>query len=243
MVTSWRQHVRELLEAGGIKQSELAQRAELHKSSRTARVYLNRYLSGNRVPPSDVLRQIDRNLEKLLGRRGVAMSLDLAALGEGILEIDSDIDIAIAGMLAAALEDLDDRKMLVRDWKDRFTRYIEARIEDDEGLRKMINAVCVATRISLIDDIVGRTPVKSTTARVCKALSDHGLGDLCLKTPDTTAAVDSFKTAVRNELIHPPDSTRERLDAEDRMLRSAWEFAANVFGSGELRRILKGKRT
>lgn len=230
MVTTWRDTVRDLLAAAAIPESELAESVGMHK------VVLNRYLRGKRSPRAEVIRKIDRHAERLIGK-GVAVLLDLAALYEGLIDVD---DAALVDGALQALEGLERRGMLVDDWRARFCKRVEAMADDDKALRALIAAVFYADRKPLMDDLKGVTPISSSLEYVRRELSKRGLGDLFAKRAHHRDSVDAFLSIVRDVLLTPPTNATERLEAEERLMRAAWNFAGSIGGAGGLQRLLSG---
>lgn len=223
MVTNWRQAVRDILEAAAIFETALAEDLNIHK------VVLNRYLNGTRRPKADVVRRINRHVEQLITRRpGIAVFLDFTAMRDGLISVDSG---RLAKEMGRTLEGLASRGLLVSDWRERLDKRLDRLdLKGLKALRKGVEAIILASQQPLIDDIIGKTPVTTTSWKpVRTALSRHGLGELVLDPSAFQIELDAFATAVREVLLRPPTTAIDRLGDEAELTVAAMKLLNSAF--------------
>ncbi len=226
----WGESVREILSKAKIPESRVATKLTMNRGM------LHQYLSNDRSPKANVVTKVDAEVERLVGRSGVAAYLDLAAFLGGLIDVEDDEILADEAL--RILEDFERFGLLSDDWRERFDQYVE-RIDDDE-FRDVIAAICLAVRKPLIDDITGKLPVGSAYAQVREKLLGAGLPEIFPKPALRRSSGDEFLTVARRELLRPPKTATERLAAEQRLMKAAWAFAESVSGLTQRELILCG---
>jgi hypothetical protein len=161
----------------------------------------------------------------VVGLVGIEAVLDALALLSDLMPLDD------AKLFAAALQVLESdeaSRAFVIDWRSRLARKVEGKSIRD--MRRLLAALVVARWGILIDDLVGKTPVRSSSWRISRALRLHGYGDMVAKSIPFDEAIAAFLTAARKELKHPPRTSAKRLEAEQRLLRAARAFCVGIGG-------------
>jgi len=189
------------------------------------RVAMSRYLAGERTPEAAKVAAINRSAQRVVGLPGIEAVLDALALLSDLMPLDD------AKLIAAALQVLESDEAssaLVNDWPSRFVRKVEGKSNRD--LRRLSAALVVARWGVLLDELVGKTPVRSSSWRISRALRQHGFGDIVAKSMPFDDAIAAFLTAARTELKNPPTTSAKRLAAEQRLLRAAHVFSVRLAG-------------
>lgn len=209
------------MRAADVKEAHLAKRLRLNRGM------LHQYLSGRCHPSAEIVRKVDRQVERLVGGpSGIALFLDCTAMKEGMVPIDH---VSLAKTMVRALEGLERRGLLVPDWRRRFTeRFDNLDDEQVESFRKVIEALAFASQRPLFDDLTGKTPVTTFSWQpVREALSSHGFGELVREPSAFQINLDAFVTELREVLLAPPRTVHDRLDAEVSLTAAAIRFACS----------------
>lgn len=236
-VTTWGGALLELLDAAKVSQPALARQAfgepKNAEDALRQRVMVHRYLHRKRDPSPDAVLAMNSAAQSLIGVEGIKVVLDAVAVLDNLIELDG---AEVVDAAFVVLDHFEARGLLVGDWEKRF--FAGVRDMPNRELRTLLIGIFLAAWQRLIDDIVGKTPRQPARTRIRAALSRHGLAELVSDPSPTEAGIDAFTETVRKELLVPPSTSEERLSAEHRLLRAAWDFASTVSGKSEFQIVM-----
>lgn len=220
-VTKWGDAVLALLEAGKIRQADLARDVSL------SRVVLNRYLKGEREAPDDAVLEVNEKLQERLSYPGIQSYLNALHWAESADDVDLPDEIHGDGvdMIRAA-----------------FGSYLrpeaEAAVELGERLsglgptelRKLLLALCVLNRKRFVSHIRGFEPSgKSWFEELRGVCERHGVSlKALLRTKRELReprATDDFVRAVDKALVSLSVDPSARLRAQQEILLAGFTYA------------------